>query len=203
MLSPIFLPTTTEFLPPSSNQVLEDFADATMSLYNGKLHIAKRSARNNGGMVYPSFSGGLRLMKDVQYFEFDRVKKELILLNSATTSGRGNSDINGNVNKKEVRSSSKDGNSINDERSTKEIPQNMGVNEAHNHSTSSQHERNTTKNRKGPIVLQHESDEKLGSKSTNDGVGEIMKPKPRIYIEENDPEYDDMDEEDPDDDLDI
>jgi hypothetical protein len=37
----------------------------------------------------------------------------------------------------------------------------------------------------------------------NDNANINNKPTPRIYIEDNDPEYADLDEEDPDDDLDI
>ena len=52
----------------------------------------------------------------------------------------------------------------------------------------------TSASRPGKIILQHED---------NDVAAAPNAPKLRIYLQDDDPEFDDMDEEDPDDDLDI
>ena len=49
--------------------------------------------------------------------------------------------------------------------------------------------------RQGRVILRHEDDNVTSESSTT--------LKPHIYLQDDDPEFDDMDEEDPDDDLDI
>ena len=51
-------------------------------------------------------------------------------------------------------------------------------------------------------VLKHEQEKGTGSES-NSSFEAIQKQAPKIFMEEDDPEFDDLDEEDPDDDLDI
>jgi hypothetical protein len=53
--------------------------------------------------------------------------------------------------------------------------------------------------RPGKVTLQHEDDDQETTKKSATKAA----PKPQIYLQDDDPEFDDMDEEDPDDDLDI
>ena len=204
--SPIFLPTTMELLSPEYNQVLEDYADTTLSLYNGKLHIAKRSAKNHGGMIYPGLSGGMRLVKDIQYFELDRSKKILILRNSPSTKkdldGNDDDDDDDDKNGKESKNVEECKNDANNDSSSSSNSRQGTVmttdlNERHHHQNGAP--------KKKSIHLQHETvaPSKTTPVSQGDTSHKPLKSVPRIFIEENDPEYDDLDEEDPDDDLDI
>mmetsp|Transcript_3488 Transcript_3488/g.6599 ORF Transcript_3488/g.6599 Transcript_3488/m.6599 type:complete len:437 (-) Transcript_3488:48-1358(-) len=182
-LSPIFAPVLSEIIPPSGNRILEDYADAVMTLYGGKLSIAKRSARN-GGMVSCGLSGGLRLVKEVQHFELkDLAWNELVLI-------KGDKQDIGNVTQK--RNDSEVDASVQD---VIEKTEKIKI-----HATKE----------KGKVrpTLMHENDDEGSSslqqlQQQQDKEREQRKPKPVIYLEENDPEFQDLDEEDPDDDLDI
>jgi len=169
IISPIFVPTLSEILPPSGNRILEEYADAVLTLNGGKLLIAKRSARL-GGMICGGFSGGLRLTKDEQHFEIEG--NGLVLLKKGSESSS-----------KEIKEATNDLNDI--ERGAKQ----MNLNE------------NTSTEKKSTQrpVLKHEEDK---SEANNAKEGS-SKPSPKIFLEEDDPEFDDLDEEDPDDDLDI
>jgi hypothetical protein len=175
IISPIFVPTLTEILPSSGNKILEEYADAILTLNGGKLTIAKRSARV-GGMVCGGLSGGLRLTKDHQHFEIE---------------GNGNNSNGLVLLKKGMESSSKvmkeEKNDLHDIES--------GAKRLNLSDNTSSMEKNSTQR----PILQHEED-----KSEASNTKEVSsKPAPRIFLEENDPEFHDLDEEDPDDDLDI
>ena len=188
--SPIFIPTLAEILPPSSNRILEDYADAVMTLNGGKLSIARRSARS-GGMVSGGFSGGVRLTKDVQYFEIESngngAGNELVLLKSNEGNGNNGQDVDGKKKK--------------DDEDVEDIAtgaSRMNISDGAEQKVSALGD----KGKQRPI-LQHEDDEqtRLGAATKVQPV--VNKPTPRIYMDEDDPEFDDLDEEDPDDDLDI
>lgn len=174
--SPIFIPTLSETLPPAGNRILEEYADAVLTLSGGKLLIAKRSARV-GGMVCGGFSGGLRLTKDEQNFE---ISNDLVLLK------KGSEPNMNNTRTKETKSEIEDV-----ETGTKRL--NLQDASARKDALSNEN------NSKQRPVLRHEDDA-----SDRSATQELApKPTPRIYLEEDDPEFDDLDEEDPDDDLDI
>ena len=191
--SPIFIPTALECTSPTSNQILEEYADTLMTLHHGKVYIAKRSSRGNGGMMYPGFSGGVRLVKDIQHFEVDWNRNSLILLNdhvSSASNSRGNDQESGSIGK------------VNDDLEKMKLKSTTMAHTAKDHTVRSSYHHT---NKRGPIVLQHEKEEENDNDKKLNAIGEeaTLKPTPRIYMEENDPEYEDYDEEDPDDDLDI
>mmetsp|Transcript_15813 Transcript_15813/g.23773 ORF Transcript_15813/g.23773 Transcript_15813/m.23773 type:complete len:515 (+) Transcript_15813:97-1641(+) len=195
VVSPIFIPTLMEYLPPSSNQVIEDYCDAIISLYGGKLHIAKRSASSggNGGMIYPGFSGGKRLTKETQSFQLNHKTGDLILLHSKSKS---------NLDRQKVPLVSPSTTYDNDNESNIGLEKKNEKNNQEGLAESHTFHRNHGK--KSSILLQHESDDVgEGPSKYVEEQKEEVKPTPRIYIEDNDPEFDDLDEEDPDDDLDI
>jgi len=175
--SPIFIPTLSETLPPAGNRMLEEYADAVLTLSGGKLLIAKRSARV-GGMVCGGFSGGLRLTKDEQHFEIGGNSNDLVLLKKGSEPN--------NTRTKETKSDLADVEKGTKRLNLQDVPAKQAVLANEN-------------NFKQRPVLRHEDD--ASDRSTTQEVA--PKPTPRIYMEEDDPEFDDLDEEDPDDDLDI
>jgi hypothetical protein len=127
-------------------------------------------------MVCGGLSGGLRLTKDHQHFEIE---------------GNGNNSNGLVLLKKGMESSSKvmkeEKNDLHDIES--------GAKRLNLSDNTSSIEKNSTQR----PILQHEED-----KSEASNTKEVSsKPAPRIFLEENDPEFHDLDEEDPDDDLDI
>jgi hypothetical protein len=185
-VSPIFIPILSEILPPSSNRILEDYADAVMTLYGGKLSIAKRSARN-GGMVSSGLSGGLRLVKEVQHFQVkkDYAGDELILI-------KGD---------KQNNSEGRQGDENRVDASVQDV---IEKTEKIKVTPTSSTFRDDSKREKSKIrpMLKHENENDRLHRAQQ-LQQEESKPKPVIYLEENDPEFQDLDEEDPDDDLDI
>ena len=183
--SPIFIPSLSEMLPPRSNRILEDHADAVMTLNGGKLSLAKRSARG-GGMICGGFSGGVRLTKDVQLFEIS-IEGELTLLK------KSDGDVK---DKKSTKVNEKAKSSVEENQDVKGVTngmQQMNVRGRKEEKTLPEDRREKTR-----PVLQHEDTARSASNEDSN-----KKPAPRIYMEEDDPEFDDLDEEDPDDDLDI
>ena len=180
--SPIFIPTLSETLPPAGNRILEEYADAVLTLSGGKLLIAKRSARV-GGMVCGGFSGGLRLTKDEQSFEIGGNggnSNDLVLLK------KGSEPNVNNTRTKETKSDFEDVETGTKRLNLQDVPAKKDALSNENNS-------------KQRPVLRHEDD--ASDRGTTQEVA--PKPTPRIYLEEDDPEFDDLDEEDPDDDLDI
>jgi hypothetical protein len=188
-LSPIFIPLLSEILSPPGNRILEDYSDAVMTLYGGKLSIAKRSARN-GGMMTSGLSGGLRLVKEVQYFD---VQKEFAWNELLLTKGGEKQNIN---QAGAVRNENQKGDA--DLQHVIEKTQRITV-AAKSNFGNDETTREKTKLR-GTILMHENENEKTDTAQQQQLES---KPKPVIYLEENDPEFQDLDEEDPDDDLDI
>ena len=192
IISPIFIPSLLEYIkPPSLHQQMEDYSDAVMTLCNGQLNITKRSANRNrslggGGMVYPGFSGGIRLMKEVQYFGYDVSKKELVLFNNNSS----------NTNRKKTVENEA-------ERKVEEEKEDVGSYYDHKRKNVNDDTMMNERKKSSSILLKHESEEKGKADTDTIGGESGTKKVPRIFIEDNDPEFDDLDEEDPDDDLDI
>lgn len=184
VLSPIFLPVLSEMLSPSKNRVLEEYADAVLTLHGGKMSIAKRSARN-GGMISGGFSGGLRLVKDVQYFEVKNYPwSELIW-----TKGGGGGGQEAHVNEQNATNPT--------EKDLEDVSQDMK--KVTMSSVSQKSDKSVQDRTKKRPVLMHEND----NNRHHDNQQSENRPRPVIYLEDNDPEFQDLDEEDPDDDLDI
>ncbi len=215
--SPIFLPCLIETLPLSSHRILEEYADALMTLQSGKLFMAKRSARA-GGMVCGGLSGGMRLTKEVQLFDIDYNyechRLDLWTKNSAgtTTSSSNKGDDSSKKNHQMTQNESagagagaggkKEVNKITTGTSNLTIndPKRTTPKSRHNNTSQSEQRRHQRP------ILEHQSDEQTRSvltPPTKTDVHSHQPPRPKIYLEDNDPEFDDYDEEDPDDDLDI
>ncbi|GFH56633.1 hypothetical protein CTEN210_13109 [Chaetoceros tenuissimus] len=187
-VGPIFIPSLMELSTPLENRQLEEIADAVMTLNGGKVSIVKRSARN-GGMISTGFSGGLRLIKEVQQFELkgNNAATELVLLKKNTDVSMNHSENQKN-NKTKIKSGDQDNTDI-------VAKQTQGLEirptpDGHKHKTSRR------------PVLKHENEKETVNESRSTPES-IQKQAPRIFMEEDDPEFDDLDEEDPDDDLDI
>jgi hypothetical protein len=176
--SPIVIPVSIESLNPFSHRLLEDLSDAVLTLVAGRLEIAKRSARYGGNIGGLS---GARLVKDVQVFEVEGDRGMHIRCISKGGSQHKSSKQNGE-----------------DEGIEDSISNIEGINiSPSKEETSSSLQQKKGLGSKNPI-LQHEGEEgRLRPEITG------SKPAPHIFMEENDPEFDDLDEEDPDDDLDI
>jgi len=185
--------------------------------------MAKRSARA-GGMVSGGLSGGMRITKEVQLFDIDYNnhheghRLELWTKHSTVTSS-SRSSTSGN---KGGNSSKKDLQMTQNNQGTGAAGGKKGVNEITtgasnltiNNETKS---KETSKLGRGNItqsqqrrnqrpILEHQSDEQTRSVMTPPPKMDAQaqqQQRPRIYLEDNDPEFDDFDEEDPDDDLDI
>ena len=178
--SPIVIPISTESLSPFSHRLLEDLSDAVLTLVTGQLEIAKRSSRNGGNIGGLS---GSRLVKDVQVFEVEG------------DSGMNIRCINkgGSQNLDPLKSRSEKDEVV---ENTSSNIQGIKISHFKQRNTSSLQQKKDI-GLKIPII-QHERE---GGGSRPEIAG--SKPAPHIYMEENDPEFDDLDEEDPDDDLDI
>ena len=250
ILSPIFLPTLAELLPPSSMRVLEDTSDAVMTLQGGELAIYKRSGRA-GGMISSGLSGGLRLIKDVQLFDIEDDGSDeqgggsgsgsgSVHITSATTNGAGGavtlgvptgrlvlrakkgttigggSSGSGNVKKMNMKNSN-DGEVEDVSIATQNMTLNSsavpGASASASASGAGGFASSSGKGGKERLVLMHENETNAKSNSNANEIDAgrsggatteyAKRPTPRIYLEEDDPEFDDLDEEDPDDDLDI
>ena len=175
--SPILLPLSTT-VSLDTVRMLEDDADAVLTLVDGRLEIAKRSARMGGSIDGLS---GVRLMKDVQYFDVVVGDGGIRLW----TKGEGQGGRDATRKENENRSPKQDSSTS------------MEVLDRTNERKESK--RSGTSQGRGGVTLQHEGEE---GRVLPPAV-QSTKPTPRIFMEENDPEFQDLDEEDPDDDLDI
>lgn len=204
-LSPIFLPCLVETLSSSCHQILEDYADAVMTLNGGRVSIAKRSARS-GGMVCGGLSGGVRLIKDIQLFDIDDGRLKLKTKNGNQCRRQNDKEDGSDNHKKEVSK----GGPTNDTAITRLANQSNEVEQISSQTRGlrldESSEKRPNRGHQRP-VLKHQSDEQPRKKDLTESLQasttSINKPAPRIFMEENDPEFDDFDEEDPDDDLDI
>lgn len=176
--NPIVAPVLIEAMQPSQMRVLEDVSDAVLTLEGGELNIIRRSAR------------GGRLVKDVQPFRvvgdgLELGAEEAAVEDEYDGTQQGDEivvDIDGAVRKKE-------------EESARPSPS-TNINPRRKKITL-QHEEEGEGTRQHPALEQN--DKHLPSPR----MGEHQPGQPRIYMQDDDPEFDDLDEEDPDDDLDI
>jgi len=205
-LSPIFLPCLVETLSSSCHRILEDYADAVVTLHGGRVSIAKRSARS-GGMVCGGFSGGVRLMKDTQLFDIDDGKLKLKTKNGNQGRSRNDKEIGTNNNKKRggKGKSTDDSTTTGSAKHQNDVVENI-TSRTRGLRIDESKDKRPDQRRQRP-VLEHQSNEqptnKVSTESPTSLTISTKKLAPRIFMEENDPEFDDFDEEDPDDDLDI
>jgi len=195
---------------------LEDASDAVLTVDGGVATIARRSARL-GGMHSASLGcGGVRLLKEVQHFQISG-GRDLVLVSSAFNTT--NNDVEGGTSESRNLPKVTKRNSTNTtgggSGGGNDIASRVGRLGLENSVSDTQPSGTTTNassqgknNGRRQLLLQHE-DEKQQKITTSPAAPgsasqtEAARPKPRIYMEENDPEFDDLDEEDPDDDLDI
>jgi hypothetical protein len=164
--SPIVIPVINETLTLSSHRYLEDLSDATITLRNGHLLMARRSTRS-GGMFSPSLGPcGQRLIKEIQKFEIDH-------------DGTLRFDVSGKVTSYDEKTSRV-------QLTIAPTESNMG------------HQPLINIGKTGKPTLNNDEGPRKSTTSAISGENE-----PKIYMQSDDPEFLDLDEEDPDDDLDI
>ena len=176
--SPIVLPVLAESLRPLDHRLLEDVCDAVVSLQGGELNIVRRSARTGG-------AGG-RLVREIQPFRLE--------------GGGGLLELGeeGAVEKGEdwERRSQGDGGDDDDTRGM--------ADRRRNELTVGADPRTLGRVKKPALRHEEEGDSRSNARSSlqremQGGRGN----KPLIFMQEDDPEFEDLDEEDPDDDLDL
>ena len=198
----LVLPILTEMASPAQHRQLEDMTESVLCLEGGQATWLRQGVRERGNLVRQT------LDYDIVEPNKDRPKRIHII-----HSIEGGSSDNA--------AASKDTNKKNDDTdaATSAI-QSMSLSESvpgssqttsttptdHNHSHSHSHSHpSTTTERKGrskKMQLAY-SDEGRQEAPLAPPEAPIPAPAPRIFMEENDPEFEDYDEEDPDDDLDI
>ncbi len=190
IVSPIIMPTLSEMISPPSLRMLEDTSDAVLTLIGGELSITKRSGRT-GGMISSGFSGGLRLIKDVQHFDIE--SKETRGVSYSELNLHKKVDPGTKSDKKKEATRKLDVEDMIDATEKLEIDGTKGENKLAKSSSCN-------KDKSRPL-LKHEDEDSMVKKVSVQP--ESKKPAPRIFMDDDDPEFDDLDEEDPDDDLDI
>ena len=179
MLSPVIIPLLVDTMCQLDSRRLEDEADAMVEMSGGTMKTIRRGGGN--GKV-----GGVagRLVNGLQDFYLEPSDDGTRLLLYGSTSPQKGAET-------EVRKESR-------EEHQKRSP---AINTAKEERASI---RSSLRDRVGPRVrpmLQHEEGERAKSDATS--ASSQSTSGPRIYIQDDDPEYDDMDEEDLDDDLDL
>jgi hypothetical protein len=171
--SPIIFPTLNETMTLIDRRILEEYADGTLTLHNGVMNIVKRSVRA-GGMISGGFSVGLRLSKEIQYFDIRR--GELVLKTSKDQDKK-------KIVKDPTSGENKDDTDISVSQPSKEKHGSIKIPD------------------KLRPILQHEPDDFNTPTQISDQPK--VTGKPLIYMQDDDPELEDFDEDEPDDDLDI
>lgn len=229
-LSPMIVPTLSETFLPSHHRLLEDKADALVhvSSKDGNLIILRKSARGTGKVSketqsfsiahhkrenvlsssktfmnatsvgrknHPSHYDGIhsyiKFTNNIKNAENDqsesnaKTKGSLETNNNKSSDKKTNSDQNEGVDSVTFRLGKLSTTEKTARDSIRQPFQNDGI--------------NNTNKKKNNITLKMEDDEE-GKKEEST---QERKSGPRIYMDDDDPEFDDLDEEDPDDDLDL
>jgi hypothetical protein len=167
-------PIRTETLTPSQHAKLEDAANALMNLNRGEMTMMRQGVRESGNIV-----------REIMPFR---------LVPRDDTTG-GNSLLPFRLEEQEENKGGGDGKdppALRDEQSRPDSAP------THSH----EHKPPESQPGRSKMRLQHEPDDQPASRTSKAG-GEVNDLRPRIFLQDDDPEFDDMDEEDPDDDLDI
>lgn len=186
-LTPIVIPVLSNALHPSHHRLLEDASDAVVHLQEGKLNIVKKSHRGTGKITkeHQPFAIAMQDGKETKGIP------EIIF-----TAGSLSNKLEKEITEDEPGKGEDTGADVISDVTFK-LGQLTAQEEAMRMATLLPHQKRMQKNK---INIQMEEDDVKdktlhSEKSTFQG--------PRIYLEDDDPEFDDMDEEDPDDDLDL
>lgn len=178
---PLVVPILTEILTPVQHRQFEDMASAMLSINNGEAVLLREGIREKGNLV----------RENIHY--------SIVVDNKRN--GRGGKRI-------ELISEGREEAELQNE--TKEVlNDNEGEQSAFDPTATTKASRGGEKPRhKVHLQLEEDSDgsgrSKLMTGSSTTPAAEAPQPnKPRIYLQDDDPEFDDYDEEDPDDDLDL
>jgi len=191
----LIIPALTEVLSPPQHVTLEDMAQSVLCLEQGQATWLHQGVRERGN-----------LMRQVLPYDIDTFKsrgsssamtrKRLVLLSGDNQ----NAMITSKAEETEAGSKARNGNTDMEtgvaDMSLSDVPSTEQPTDGHDH----QHSHNHQKQRSGKIQLTV-SEEGRQQEETTPPV--TAPPAPRIYMQEDDPEFEDYDEEDPDDDLDI
>jgi hypothetical protein len=174
-------PVNLQVMTPEQHAQLEDASNAILHLYDGEMNLIRQGIRERGNVLRQKVPFQLKaIVSDGHEQRRYRIVKE-----SEDEEGRNDDDDNDNGH----RNSNKDENGSN------------GIVE--NKVGSIESSRSDGRSR-GAHVRIEESDGGRNEKISFPSEKEVSAPsRPRIYLEDDDPEFDDFDEEDPDDDLDI
>jgi len=195
--SPIVLPIVADDEIPYNMRQIEDMSNVVLTLTKGTFTIVRKSL---------SISGG-KITKCVQDFTVDDTDGTFVGL----CGGSNNSNVKQESNDKKKESSISE---------PKQLPvpvpippsdNTLGSNVRAQQSNNSKRGGINVRNGKGKVVLSHESDDTKRNGIHRKPVIAVSRktivptpaPAPRIFLQDDDPEFDDLDEEDPDDDLDI
>ena len=200
-LSPIFLPVLTSALHPSHHRLLEDASHAIVHLKEGTCNIVRKSHRGTGKITKESqpFCISSEVNMGVASPSVPCIQFQSSRMNT------DNDDKEKNIDQTIYNSSNKNksDNVISDV--TFKLGQLTPQEQAMRNATVLPHHKSRSIGQRNKVTIQMENDDNDDENNKRSQKGESQKQKtgPKIYLEDDDPEFDDMDEEDPDDDLDL
>jgi len=177
--SPLIAPILTHFLSPQQHRRLEDISNAIVHVHDGLCHIIKTSYRGTGKITSEQYHIKIGYQKI-----FDKSCGKSISVPEVFLEYGSEQNKNNNEKKESQEESEK----------AKGIKLINSSNKVLNPNSS------TTTRQRIQIQLEEEKQKVEPNTSSNNSV---LSQGPRIFLEDDDPEFDDLDEEDPDDDLDL
>ena len=176
-----------QIMTPKQHAQLEDASNAILYLHGGEMNIIRQGIRERGNVLRQKLPFRLEaIVSDTHEQRRFRIVEE-----AEDEGGRNNDDDDHHSSKAANSASDKDENGSN----AIVVAKTGNIESSHPDGRS----------RGAPLQIE-ESDggrnERVGGNVSSEN--ELAGPhRPRIYLEDDDPEFDDFDEEDPDDDLDI
>ena len=185
MVVVVVVPVMVDTLTPRQHRALEDTVQAILVAQSGELTFLRRGVRERGNLLRDSLPFTIRP---------DPSQQQLPQLHLPL---QPKDDDKNNLNDNDVTKGNKD-----ESRSTSRTTDHRNRQPHTPLPTSSS--TTSTGRRRQPIQLQLENDDPPRQRQPKTAATVATTThRPRIYMEDDDPEFDDMDEEDPDDDLDI
>lgn len=179
-------PVNTQMMTPAQHAQLEDASNAILQLQGGEMNIIRQGIRERGNVLRQ------KLPFQLEAIATDRdIGQQYRIIQESEDEERKNEGDGDDHN----------GKPVNDERDA----YGSKVTTATETPTNKEVSRSDGRSRGAPLRI--EENDGGRNESTSGNLSSEKEPaapsRPRIYLQDDDPEFDDFDEEDPDDDLDI
>ena len=179
-------PANLQIMTPAQHAQLEDASNAILQLQGGEMNIIRQGIRERGNVLRKKLPFRLEAIASDRY-EQTRFR----VVEEAEEDERRNDGDDDHRNSKAANSGDKD---------------EYGSNAVAAEKTKSNDSSNSISKPRGTVLRLKESDggrNESAAGNLSSEKEETAPSRPRIYLQDDDPEFDDFDEEDPDDDLDI